>query len=93
MLRLACLLLSLSGAPAICAADGAAVAAAPEAAGPTRCEAKPADTAASAVAEASPSDAPTRRTEAASARPGASTGARVRTANPRWHRLLPGMFR
>jgi hypothetical protein len=94
MLRLACLLLFLSSASAVFAASADVTAAVPTAAGTAAaCEAKPAQTAADATAESSASDAPAQRIEAASPRPGANSGSRVRPASTRWHRLLPGMFR
>lgn len=91
MIRSACLLLALLLLPMAClAAESATEAPAAEAAG--TCEAKPATP--PAVEAAAPTDAPVRHVEAAPVRPASarSPGA-VRTATPRWNRLLPGMFR
>lgn len=91
MLRFACLLLVLvlSAGPAPClAADAMAEPAA--APGAARCKAKAGET--PAAEAAAPADAPSRNSEAAPARTG-DPARSVRSANPRWNRLLPGMFR
>lgn len=88
MLRLACLLFALSAGPALClAADAVAE---PAASGAARCKAKAGET--PPADAAAPTDAPSRNGEAAPARTDGPGGG-VRSANPRWNRLLPGMFR
>lgn len=91
MIRSACLLLALLALPIACVASPpATVAPVAETRGP--CEAKPADP---VVAEAaSPTDAPLRNADTVPSRPAsARSPGTVRTATPRWNRLLPGMFR
>ena len=91
MLRLACLLLTLTVATSLhAAADATAVAPQAEAAGDTRCSGKPSE--ANVAAEAAATDAPARA-ETAAPRAGNAARSGLRSANPRWHRLLPGMFR
>ncbi|GAB3729753.1 hypothetical protein GCM10028794_04430 [Silanimonas algicola] len=91
MIRAACLSLALLAFPM------AGVAAQPATPAPAvdvaeGCDAKAAS--APAAEAASPTDAPVRNAEVAPARPASvrSPGG-VRTATPRWNRLLPGMFR
>jgi len=90
MIRSACLLLALLALPIACVASPpATVAPVSETRG--TCEAKPADP---AVADATPTDAPLRHAESVPSRPAsARSPGTVRTATPRWNRLLPGMFR
>lgn len=91
MRRLACLLLSLTLATSLCAAsDAGTVAPHADAAGDARCSGKTSQ--ANVATDAAPSDAPAR-VEAAAPRPGTASRGGLRSANPRWHRLLPGMFR
>lgn len=92
MLRLACLLLSLSGASTICAsADAAAGSPASRSADAADCKAKvsPPTVAAKAV----PAETPARGADGATADRGTVSGGRVRSPSSRWNRLLPGMFR
>jgi hypothetical protein len=84
MRRLACLLLTLSIATALRAGDAAP-------ATPPADDACAGETA--AKAEAVPADAPARVDAAPAARPAGSSGGGLRPSTPRWHRLLPGMFR
>ncbi len=91
MIRSACLLIALLATPVLCVASEPA-SAAPAADATNGCEIKATD---APVAEAAkPTDAPVRNAEAVPARPPAARGpGTVRTATPRWNRLLPGMFR
>lgn len=91
MIRSACLLLALLAVPMACAASPPA-AEAPAAESQGTCDAKPATPPSGDAA--SPTDAPVRHAEAVPARPAsARSPGTVRTATPRWNRLLPGMFR
>lgn len=95
MLRLACLLLSLSGASTICAsadaAAGSPASRSADAADAADCKAKvsPPTVAAKAV----PAETPARGADGATADRGTVSGGRVRSPSSRWNRLLPGMFR
>lgn len=91
MIRAACLSIALLALPLACAASPPA-ATAPALEAQSTCDTKPASQ--PAVDAASPTDAPVRHVEAAPARPAsARSPGTVRTATPRWNRLLPGMFR
>ena len=91
MLRVACLLLSLTLATTLCAASNTGAEVAPvEAAGDARCSGKTPE--AGAAVDGAATDAPPR-SEAAAPRAGNAARSGLRSANPRWHRLLPGMFR
>lgn len=91
MIRSACLMLALLALPM------ATVASTPasdvqDTDAPSTCEAKP--SAPPTADAASPTDAPVRHADAVPARPAsARSPGTVRTATPRWNRLLPGMFR
>jgi hypothetical protein len=91
MIRAAALSFVLLATPMACVASPpAADTEAPEAQG--GCDAKP--TTPPSADAASPADAPTRHSEVVPARPAsARSPGTVRTATPRWNRLLPGMFR
>lgn len=90
MIRSACLLFALLALPLACVASPPATEA-PVAEARGSCDAKPAE---APVSVASPSDAPARHLEAPPARPAsARSPGTLRTATPRWNRLLPGMFR
>ena len=91
MIRSACLLLALLALPTATVA-ATPTSEAPVTDAPSTCEAKP-STPPTADA-ASPTDAPVRNADAVLARPAsARSPGTVRTATPRWNRLLPGMFR
>ncbi len=91
MLRLACLLLSLTGAPTLCAAT--VVSAAPAAPVNVAADCRPKASDPAIVAEATPVDSPARPAESAAPSSGGSVTSGVRSSNMRWQRLLPGMFR
>jgi hypothetical protein len=91
MIRSAFLLPALLALPMACVASPS-VAEAPVAEAQSTCDSKPAST--PAAEAASPTDAPVRHADATPARPvSARSPGTVRTATPRWNRLLPGMFR
>ena len=90
MLRLACLLLSLIGAPSICSASDAVVARPSPVVTPANaCKGKASESTSTATAAAT--DAPARNGGADGT--GSAAQATVRRDSPRWNRLLPGMFR
>ena len=89
MLRLACLVISLFGAPSLHAA-GSVDAATSATSDKADCVAAPADLSAGARSDAS--DAPPKVAPPTATGPTrAVSGPRV--GGTRWHRLLPGMFR
>lgn len=90
MLRLACLVLSLFGAPSICAGADASVSAPPARSTAVCKTVKPATQ--TAVADADAEAAPPAAAQNAPVRsPNATVNPRVQ--GQRWHSLLPGMFR
>jgi hypothetical protein len=90
MRRLACLLLVLLAAPAAAAASDA-VAEEPAKAATGVCKAKASEV--PVTEAAAPTDSPARGSDAPARPAGVSSPGAPRTVSPRWHRLLPGMFR